>query len=155
MTLLSISIIDDSTGSKLPCKVRLLNSFEEFLSPLDSIKKIGPGLEFFYSDGDFTMDMPSGKAKILIERGTEYEPLYLDLVVPSSGVLQKEIRLKKWTFLGDLGWYPGNTHIHYDQNETRPDDRLFLDPRVENLRMTAVSILQRWNLDYATNKYPP
>ena len=78
MTLLSISIIDDSTGSKLPCKVRLLNSFEEFLSPLDSIKKIGPGLEFFYSDGDFTMDMPSGKAKILIERGTEYEPLYLE-----------------------------------------------------------------------------
>ena len=95
-----------------------LNSFEEFLSPSDSIKKIGPGLEFFYSDGDFTMDVPGGKSKILIERGTEYEPLYLDLMIPSSGILQKEIRLKKWTLLGDLGWHPGNTHILYDQNRT-------------------------------------
>ena len=36
-----------------------------------------------------------------------------------------------------------------------PDRRLAYDSRVEDLRMTAVSILKRWDLDYATNKYPP
>jgi hypothetical protein len=53
-----------------------------------------------------------------------------------------------------MGWYPGNTHIHYDEREDKPDDRLRLDPRVHNLHVTVISILQRRDLPYATNKYP-
>ena len=68
MTLLSISIIDDATGSKLPCKVRLLNSFEEFLSPSDSIKNPVPDDEpqpIEYSEEELgrqvdTVRMPGG-----------------------------------------------------------------------------------------------
>ncbi|GIT16283.1 MAG: hypothetical protein CM1200mP37_8640 [Chloroflexota bacterium] len=66
-----------------------------------------------------------------------------------------DITLDRWFELSTRGWHPGNTHIHYDEKETRPDERLQLGPRVEDLRMTAVSILQRWDLEYATNKYSP
>ena len=55
---------------------------------------------------------------------------------------------------GDRGWHPGNTHIHYRETETRPDDRLQLDPRIEDLRMTAISILKRGDLNFAANRYP-
>ena len=63
--------------------------------------------------------------------------------------------MKRWSDLPDRHWHPGNTHIHYDEKEKRPDERLRLDPRIEDLRMTAVSILKRWDLAYATNKYSP
>ena len=36
----------------------------------------------------------------------------------------------------------------------RPDDRLNLDPKVHDLSVTVVSILQRRELPYASNKYP-
>jgi len=66
-----------------------------------------------------------------------------------------DIQLGRWADLPERGWHPGNTHIHYDEKETDPDRRLAYDSRVEDLRMTAVSILKRWDLEYATNKYPP
>ena len=50
---------------------------------------------------------------------------------------------------------PRQHPLHYDEKEQRPDDRLSLDPRVEDLRMTAISILKRWELEYASNKYAP
>jgi hypothetical protein len=52
------------------------------------------------------------------------------------------------------GWYPGNTHIHYDEKEDRPDERLRLDPSAHDLRVTVVSVLQRGDIPYAINKYP-
>ena len=66
------------------CDTANINKARKIINCTKSKKlKIGYkfGLEFFYSDGDFTMNVPSGKAKILIERGTEYEPLYLDLII--------------------------------------------------------------------------
>ena len=66
-----------------------------------------------------------------------------------------DVEIERWNDLPEQGWHPGNTHIHYDEKEKNPDKRLYLDPRVEDLRMTAISILKRWDLEYATNKYPP
>ena len=64
------------------------------------------------------------------------------------------MEILRWNNFADQGWHAGNTHIHYDEKETRPDQRLSLDPRVEDVRMTAVSILKRGDLEYTTNKYP-
>ncbi|HMN28378.1 MAG TPA: hypothetical protein PKE45_09515, partial [Caldilineaceae bacterium] len=122
--------------------------------PADAILKVGPGVPFFYSAGHFAIDAPRGVTQILVERGTEYVPAQLSLDLAKRGVTPVEIALERWTDLGDRGWHPGNTHIHYDEKEQRPDQRLWLDPRVEDLRVTAISILTRWDLPYASNKYP-
>ena len=92
---------------------------------------------------------------ILVERGTEYKPSSLTVEASAAGCMALDVPLERWTDPGARGWHPGNTHIHYDEREQRPDARLRLDPRVEDLRVTAISILRRWDLPYASNKYPP
>ena len=148
-------IVDKATGQQIPARVRVIGSHGAFIHPDDAIMKVGPGSPFFYSDGKFEVDVSRGWTQVLVERGTEYVPARVNIEAPSRGTVTVEVALERWTELGDQGWHPGNTHIHYDEKEPRPDERLQLDPRVEDLRMTAVSILKRWDLDYATNRYPP
>jgi hypothetical protein len=119
------------------------------------VLKVGTGDPFFYSEGAFEVNVPRGRTRVVVERGTEYVPAVVDVEAPSRGTVTVDIELERWSELGDQGWHPGNTHIHYDEKEQRPDDRLRLDPRVEDLRMTAISVLKRWDFDYASNKYPP
>ena len=155
MALLTGKIIDKKTGELLPSRVQVIDSGGEFVRPDKSLVKVGPGESFFYSDGNFELEIGRGSARILVERGTEYIPAVVNCDIPVNGSQAVDITLDRWFELSTRGWHPGNTHIHYDEKETRPDERLQLDPRVEDLRMTAVSILQRWDLEYATNKYSP
>ena len=117
--------------------------------------KVGPGQPFFYSGGSFQVDVERGYTTISVERGTEYVPQEVTVYAPAHGAITVDLEVDRWSELGTKGWHPGNTHIHYDEKETRPDDRLMLDPRVEDLRMTAISILKRWDLEYASNKFAP
>ena len=148
------SIVDAESGQAVAARVRVVDSTGRCVRPDGAILKVGTGDPFFYSDGSFSVEVSRGPARVVVERGTEYVPATLDLDAPSRGSVTVDVALERWTDLGDRGWHPGNTHIHYDEKETRPDERLRLDPRVEDLRMTAVSILKRWDLEYATNKYP-
>src|SRR5207249_4271779 len=60
----------------------------------------------------------------------------------------------RWINLPRDGWFAGNTHVHYNEKEQRAEERIRLDPRVEDLPVTIVSVLKRWNLDYASNHFP-
>ena len=100
------------------------------------------------------MDVPRGSTDIVVERGTEYKPLRKVVSMPAKGAVEVELHLKRWADLPSQGWYPGNTHLHYNEEEARPDDRLRLDPQVHDLSVTVISILQRGEIPYASNKYP-
>ena len=149
------SITDSATGEQVPAKVQVINAAGHFVHPDGAILKVGTGDPFFYSDGSFEVNVSRGWTQVIVERGTEYLPARVTVEAPSRGAVAVDVVLERWTDLGDRGWHPGNTHIHYDEKEERPDDRLWLDPRVEDLRMTAISVLKRWDFDYASNKYPP
>ena len=149
------SIIDRDTGKQIEARVQVISGQGTFVHPREAILKVGPGAPFFYSDGRFEVEVSRGLAQVVVERGTEYVPARVTVEAPSQGTVAVEVIMERWSELGDQGWHPGNTHIHYDEKEERPDERLKLDPRVEDLRMTAVSILKRWDLEYATNKYAP
>ena len=154
MTKLSGVIIDGTSGERVAARVQVLDSRGAFVQPPNALLKVGTGAPFFYSDGTFDVDIIRGPTRIIVERGTEYTPAVVNLDAANSGTEAVEITLGRWTGLAKEGWHPGNTHIHYDEKEGRPDERLQLDPRIEDLRMTAVSILKRGTLEYATNKYP-
>ena len=147
-------IRDSVSGEPVEAKVHVLTSSGNFVHPADSLLKVGPGDPFFYSAGEFTVDVPRGSTDIIVERGTEYEPLRKVVSAPQKGHVDVELQLKRWTDLPSQGWYPGNTHLHYSENEMQPDARLNLDPKVHDLSVTVVSILQRRELPYASNKYP-
>ena len=155
MAKLAARLVDKVTGEHLEARVQVISSSGHFVHPANAILKVGPGLPFFYSHGEFAVDAPVGMTRILVERGTEYIPTQVDVEMPAHGTLAIDVALERWAGLGDRGWHPGNTHIHYDENEERPDERLKLDPRVHDLRVTAISVLRRWDLEYASNKYHP
>jgi hypothetical protein len=149
------SVTDKATGERIPVKVSVISSPGNFAHPQDAILKVGTGDPFFYADGAFEVKVPRGLTKVVVERGTEYVPSVLTVDMPARGTVTVDVELERWSELGEEGWHPGNTHIHYDEKEERPDERLWFDPRVEDLRMTAISVLQRWDFDYASNKYQP
>ncbi len=155
MAKLTGLVVDRHSGEQIAVRVQVLSSGGHFVHPPDAILKVGPGDPFFYSDGRFEVDVARGATRVVVERGTEYVPATVNVDAPAQGAITVDVELERWTELGDQGWHPGNTHIHYDEKEERPDERLQLDPRIEDLRMTAVSILRRRDLEYATNKYPP
>ena len=148
-------IRDGITGAILQARVQVLDPSGENIAPADAMWKVGPGEPFFYSDGQFSLDTKRGYHRVLVERGTEFTPWQATIEVGGSSDFSLDIQLERWSDLPNRGWHPGNTHIHYDEKESDPDRRLAYDSRVEDLRMTAVSILKRWDLDYATNKNPP
>jgi hypothetical protein len=154
MPKLTGEIRDSASGHKLEARVQVLLPGGEPICPLNALKKVGPGEPFFYSGGQFSVEARSGYHRVLVERGTEYRPWSRTVHLTSGEDVALDVSLERWADLPDRGWHPGNTHIHYDEKETRPDERLRFDSRVEDLRMTAISILKRWDLKYATNKYP-
>ena len=147
-------IRDGLSGAKVPAKVHVLSSGGLFVHPADSILKVGPGDPFFYSDGEFEVQVSRGAVDIVVERGTEYTPLRQSIYAPSSGCVEVELPLQRWIDLPEQRWYPGNTHIHYNELEDRPAERLRLEPEVNDLSTTAISILQRGEIPYASNRFP-
>jgi hypothetical protein len=147
------TVVDARTGRRLEARVHALASTGQFRAPPDAILKAGGGPPFFYADGAFTLDLPLGQAALVLERGIEYRPLHRQVEIPRSGTVEVEFPLERWIDLPADGWHAGNTHIHYDEKETRPDERLRLDPRVEDLSVAAISVLRRRELAYASNRY--
>lgn len=154
MGILRGTIIDSATGQPISAKVHVLSARGSFCKPADALLKRGPGTEFFFCEGEFEVYAQRGRTDVLVERGTEYEPQRVVVDVPAQGAKDVEIQLKRWYHPQEANWYPGNTHIHYDEKEIRPDDRLAIDSSVEGYNVTVVSVLDRRQLPYASNKYP-
>jgi hypothetical protein len=154
VTELRARIVDAEGSRPLEARVRVVASTGDVVVPDGALRKVGNGEPFFYADGGFTVSLERGQADIVVERGTEYEPLRMTLEIPPRGSLDVDLPLRRWIRMPDEGWYAGNTHVHYDETETRALDRLRADPRVEDLPVFVVSRLQRRELPYASNVFP-
>ena len=147
-------IWDHDTATPLPARVQVVASNGALCSPDGSIQKYGTGEPFFYAESSFELLVPSGQTDIVVERGTEYHPLRITVTAPRQGTLAVDLPLRRWARLAEQGWHAGNTHIHYDEHETRATERLRLDPRVDDLPVFIVSVLKRRELAYASNVFP-
>jgi hypothetical protein len=155
MTVLRGRIWDRRHGAALEARVQIIASTGEFRAPEQALHKVGSGEPFFYAgDGGFEVEVPGGPTQVVVERGTEYTPLQLSINAPWSGTVDVDAPLERWIDLPDQGWYGGNTHVHYSEVESRPLDRLRLDPRVEDLPVLVVSVLKRRDIPYASNVFP-
>jgi hypothetical protein len=154
MAVIRGRITEAATGAVKAAKVQVLTSQGHFARPPDAVLKVGPGHPFFYCDGEFEVNAPVGGVRVCVERGTEYVPLEHHFTVDKLDRVELDLKLERWTDLPDQGWYPGNTHIHYDEKEKQPNSRLKLEGHVHDFAVTVVSVLRRWDLDYASNHYP-
>ncbi len=147
--------LDKNLNIHTPAKVHIVDAGGRAVLPVDTIHKVGPGLEGFYSSGEFSMEAPAGFTTFIVEKGTEFTPCEITHHVARGSAHSFMFPIERWIDLAQLGWYSGNTHVHYNDRENRPDERLRLDPQVHDLYFTAISRLERWDLVYASNKYPP
>ncbi|HEY3080067.1 MAG TPA: CehA/McbA family metallohydrolase [Chloroflexota bacterium] len=147
-------VFERERGRTLEARVQVLDSTGHVRAPDGAVLKRGPGEPFFYCEGEFEVDVPRGQVDVVVERGTEYRPLRVTLDAPSSGTVNLDLGLERWVRMAEQGWHAGNTHVHYDETETRPLERLRLDPRVEDLPVLIVSQLQRRQIPYASNAFP-
>jgi hypothetical protein len=67
--------------------------------------------QIYRADGE-TIRLPDGRFNIRASRGPEYLPTSQAFVVNSSIDPLLRIDLKRWINASQLGWYPGDTHIH-------------------------------------------
>ncbi len=154
MGILHGNIVDAATGEQIDAKVHVLTSNGRFYHPQEAMLKNGPGTPFFFCNGEFEVRAGRGRTDVRVERGTEYESARVVVDMPENGTKDIEITLNRWYHPQENNWYPGNTHIHYNEKETRPDERLAIDCSVEGYNVTVVSVLDRRQLPYASNKYP-
>lgn len=153
MPTIDVEILDLETERPVAAQAHVLDAGGRPVFPPDAARKVGPGLAGFYAEGSFAVDVPSGLTTVRVEKGTEHEPVEVTLPVCAGSSEKLTVSLKRWIDLPKLGWYPGNLHLHYDEREERPDERLRLDPQVHDLYVTVISRLIRRDLPYATNAY--
>lgn len=155
MTVVRGRIWDKRRGTPLEARVQVIASTGEFRAPDQALHKVGSGEPFFYAgEAGFEVEVAGGPTQVIVERGTEYLPLRLAFNARWTGVVDLDAPLERWIDLPEQGWYGGNTHVHYSEVESRPLDRLRLDPRVEDLPVLVVSVLQRRDIPYASNVFP-
>lgn len=91
----------------------------------------GNGREgFFVTDGDDTIDLPAGSARVVIIKGFEYRPEERSLDL-SAGNTEISVSLRRWTNWTQKGWYTGENHFHANYNgsyyQRPPDSERWLD----------------------------
>ena len=79
-------------------------------------QRMEPDFDFqpqvYRADGE-TVRLPNGKYDVTFWRGPEYLKQTQEFVVGGDkGRKKLKARLKRWINAADLGWYPGDTHIH-------------------------------------------
>ena len=148
-------IIDAYSREKVQARVQVLGALGDQPAPTGAMWKIGTGQAFFYSDGEFSIIVPRGRVQVTVERGTEYTPWRRTIDFDEPGETVIDVELRRWCNPAAQGWHPGNLHLHYKEFEDDPDRRILYDSRVEDLRVTALSYVKRWDLKYASNKYAP
>ena len=87
MTKLTGEIRDRKTGEIVEARVQIIGPTGHHLAPVNAMWKVGPGDPFFYSNGQFSVDLPKGYSQILVERGTEYTPWRKTVEISSEAEL--------------------------------------------------------------------
>ncbi|MCH2203454.1 MAG: CehA/McbA family metallohydrolase [Fuerstiella sp.] len=66
----------------------------------------------FSCDGSFTMEVPIGSAVVHVEKGKEFRPQDVDVVVSEGVTVTKTIQVQRWIDMPARGWYSADLHVH-------------------------------------------
>lgn len=159
---IEVKVIDKNSKKPLNARVYAWGSNDSIYAARDCIayryqkrwiQSIGnTGFHFTTINNGFTVDLPQGKAKIIIEKGKEFRPIVKEVIVKSGKIVQLVIELDRWMDMAKLGWYSGDMHVHRSLKEM---DSIML---AENLNVAIVqtywnSELEEKGLETVTNQY--
>ena len=141
---LKVRVLDEE-GSVTPARIYLTGSdgraywpagTQERVSNADYGQPFG-GDYYFYSGGEFQVDLPPGEATLEVVKGFEYQPVSRKVSIAAGGSGTAEVRLQRPFDLRRQGWFSGDTHIHpnvYDDRLISPAE-VRLISRAEDLNL--------------------
>lgn len=135
--ILKLSIIDAVTGKPTPARIELLDQKGKAWIAGDAVpvgakwgsstkqtleqalakgtrNMIDPdtGIEYFYSAGNSRIDLPAGKYKIRVFKGTEFHVPVREINVAAGQTVDLELKLTRWVDMPAQGWYSSESHMH-------------------------------------------
>ena len=84
---------------------------------------------FFYTGGEFEVELPAGQALLEAVKGIEYTPVTKKVQISPGQTNRLEIELEKPFDMDRRGWYSGDVHMHPNSLEDRliePNDVLLI-----------------------------
>ncbi len=137
---LKVTILDQSTGEPTPCRVNVVGPDGNFYQPQDnplsdySLNGTWPDTlsgnrpskapiryfgRFFYTTGEFRVDVPAGKVRVEVWKGFECRPLVHQVELEAGEERDVRLSLTVTTPMAQQGWYSGDPHLHFIR-ATRP-----------------------------------
>ena len=94
-------------------------------------------LNGFLARGEFHMRLPAGEYTLFADRGPEYEPVEMTVVLSEEAPVAITVELKRWIRMLDTGWWSADFHVH----QAVPDMNEWLEAQDLNLAVN----LGMWN----------
>lgn len=133
-----VTMLDAADGRPTFCRVNVVGADGHFYEPRDtvlspySLHRLGnrPGKGpfryygwFFYSAGEFEVEVPPGATRVEVWKGYEFRPERKTIDVSVDKTAELQIALHRTAPLEELGYYSGDTHIHLDRKSADDDAR--------------------------------
>ncbi|PHS15252.1 MAG: hypothetical protein COA78_05295 [Blastopirellula sp.] len=73
----------------------------------------------FSCDGRFSMSVPAGQAIVHVEKGKEFLPVDVKVMIMAGKTTDKTIQINRWIDMPKQGWYSADLHVHLGSNDPR------------------------------------
>ncbi|MDA0349146.1 MAG: CehA/McbA family metallohydrolase [Verrucomicrobia bacterium] len=116
---ITVRILDEN-GETTPARAWVESKGQRLFEPFAPITVTPYARDRSFScDGVFTMDLPEGEAVVHVEKGKEYIPVDLSILLGSGENLEKTVQLSKWIDMPSEGWFSADLHVHLGQDDPR------------------------------------
>ena len=153
MGTLSVRVLDSDLRLLTPNRIHLTASDGKFYAPNDAYARAGTlGEQIFHNEGQFTVSLPVGAAKITSVKGFEFIPEDHEVIIRAGEVTNLTIELERLTDMAAKGWYSASTHVHanYGGNLHNTLKNLMMMSRAEDQDLVLEQVANKDNriLDY-------
>ncbi len=166
---LHVTIADEATGEPTLCRVNVVGPVGNFYQPKDNplaefslngtwpetlagnrptkapIRYFG---HFFYTSGEFDVEVPAGAVRIEVWKGFEYRPIVHRVELAAGDKRDVQLSLTRPVQMAEQGWYSGDPHLHFIRSSDRDDETIFDLIEAEDMRFGMVLAYNE------TNDYP-
>lgn len=144
----NVRVLDDDTGQPVPARVHFRSPEGVPYQPHGHHPHLNSNLDTWHIDigGDVRLGqityavtdgtcqgwLPRGNVIVDIARGFEYEPLRTMIQI-EPGQQKLDLRIKRWTNMNSLGWFSGDSHVHFLSTQGSHTESQAEDLNVVNL----------------------
>lgn len=166
---LAVKVRDSSSGNPTPCRVNVIGPDGKYYQPnanrLTPFSLTGEWPDkgfgnrrgkapiryfghFFYTTGEFEIDVPAGPVRIEAWRGFEHRPAFLSTLASPGATRSVELVLERTIDMARRGYFSGDSHLHLARSSDADEEIAFDLLEAEDVRFGSILC---YNLD--TSRY--